>query len=90
MAIKSNFVTRYRDQVTNLTLALEALVSLKKEWTVLGYSAGGFAAEDLSQHTDITGQNLADGVNTAQAFDDLGAAGSNAHYTNLFRLVKRK
>lgn len=85
---KLNFVARYRDKASLLLDTLSDLKEYRTEWDSQGYSSSIQDADLTNAVNHITAAQLASVVTSIQAITDLLAANSNAHYTNLYRIVR--
>ena len=85
---KSNFITRYRTNVDKLLDFINELKEQRTEWDSQGYSSAIVDADFTGDNNHLTAANLASGVTSIQAITDLLAASGNAHYTNLYRIIR--
>ena len=84
---KSNFISRY---IQNTTQILDLLTELKEqrvEWDSQGYSSAIVDGDFVGANAHLTASNLASTVTSVQAVIDLLAANGNAHYGNLYKMV---
>lgn len=83
MALKANFITRYRTAMAAWLSATESLIVLKKEYDAEGYSAlvdGDFTGANV----DLTAAQFTGAVGNFTSIDS--NATTNNYYTNLYRL----
>lgn len=85
MAQDSDWISRYRQQITAWLNALNALGALGEQYVALDYG-NSLTDEDFGgDNSDIGKADLVAAVASVQAIDAFTAQG---HATNLYRLVK--
>ena len=87
-AKKANFISRYKTNVTELLNIVTELKELRTEWDSQGYSSAIVDGDFTGDNNHLTAANLASAITSIQAITDLLAANGNAHYTNLYRVVR--
>lgn len=83
MAVDSDWISRYRGQVTAFLNALEDLLALKQQYTALDYG-NTLTDEDLAgANSDLTLPDIPAAVSSVDAIATLVGQG---HNTNLYTL----
>lgn len=84
MAVDSDWISKYRGQVTAWLTALNALNALGEQYIALDYGNALTDDDFLGANADITKADLVAAVASVQAIGDFTRSG---HATNLYRLV---
>lgn len=83
MAVDSDWISRYRQQVTTWLNALEDLLALKNQYTALDYG-NTLTEEDLAgANSDLV---LADLPAAVSSIDTIATLVGQGHNTNLYKL----
>lgn len=85
---KSNFITRYRTNTTDLLDTVNELKEQRVEWDSQGYSSAIIDGDFTGDNDHLTAAQLASAVTSIQAAIDLLTANGNAHYTNLYKVIR--
>lgn len=83
MAIDSDWITRYRIQVTTWLNALEDLLALRTQYDSLDYGSTLTEEDFAGANQDIDLAQLTAAVGSIEAIDGFTQSG---HYTNLYHL----
>lgn len=84
MALKANFISRYRDSVTKLLEALEEVDGMKAEYDGLGYSSGLVDGDFTGSNSDLTATQFKDALGNIETFR--ASFFSNNYDDNVYRL----
>lgn len=84
MANDSDWISKYRVQVTSWLTALNALLALREQWDALDYSNSLTAEDFAGGNSDIDLAKLTAAVSSIEA---LNATFAQGHNTNLYALI---
>lgn len=84
MAVDSDWISKYRHQVTAWLTALNALMALGEQYVALDYGNTLTAEDFIGANSDITQAELIAAVGSVQMLNTTFESG---HNTNLYKMV---